>query len=630
MQELQLVGVHEDGDYLVLASADGQEEYRLTIDDTLRSAIRFQAAHPEGLRVPHGPVGPVEVQAMIRAGASAEEAAQRAGWSVEKVRRYEGPILAEREHIAQIATGARLRPRGIASGAPILRDRVERRLSAQGVDVEGIFWDSRRDEDGHWTVELHWSLGGRQHVASWHFTKSSMTLRALDAPARALSEDEADQALDLVTQRRHEEPEQVPAQRPTAAAPPALHDPDSDLMSSMREHSRVRTRRGGPRRVASAPTTTTPRMLDDADLAPRADQPRERDTAGSAAHLAEANPTAAPASFQDTTSRGPGDAAAAPESALMDEPLFPLEEASRPEPALPGNERQEPGAQPAGGTLSLSTDPAKPAQVPDRDAQHEQPAGTEAGAETREAPEIEEGAEAGSVESEPEAPSAAAAEQNEPAPTPVEEGTPPLLTEHEQPAEAARPVDEPSPAPEPSQESEAPSPESAPTEDSEAANPSTQDVPDPQQTAPRQGRGRKRSQRNRRAKAPTTTPAPAAPIMVEGGDAPAAQSQPTQAASAEVAGSDPEVSSQSAPAPAPRAPAPSRRPRQEQKPDESQADQPAQPAATPPNPATDPGEDDQASEQAPPQPRPKRSRARRASVPAWDDIMFGTKPGTED
>ena len=39
MGELELVGLHEDGEHLVLSAADGQK-YRLRIDEALRAAVR--------------------------------------------------------------------------------------------------------------------------------------------------------------------------------------------------------------------------------------------------------------------------------------------------------------------------------------------------------------------------------------------------------------------------------------------------------------------------------------------------------------------------------------------------------------------------------------------------------------
>src|SRR5664279_104714 len=96
MQDLQLIGVHEDGEHLLLAG-EGDERFQMPVDDALRAAIRRDRPRLGQLQIEvDGGLRPRDVQALIRAGASTEEAARRAGWSVEKVHRYEGPILADR------------------------------------------------------------------------------------------------------------------------------------------------------------------------------------------------------------------------------------------------------------------------------------------------------------------------------------------------------------------------------------------------------------------------------------------------------------------------------------------------------------------------------------------------------
>ena len=117
MQHLRLVGVHEDGLHLLLADDEGNR-YAVPLDEPLRAAARRDRPRLGQLQIEiSGGLRPKDVQAMIRAGMTAEEVAERAGWPVEKVHRYEGPILAEREHVAGLARQVRLRPRGGSHGA---------------------------------------------------------------------------------------------------------------------------------------------------------------------------------------------------------------------------------------------------------------------------------------------------------------------------------------------------------------------------------------------------------------------------------------------------------------------------------------------------------------------------------
>ncbi len=287
MENLHLIGVYEDGEFLLLGGPDGKSRYRLRLDDSLRAAVRWERGASRIRPVHAEPLRPRDVQTMIRAGATAEEAAERAGWTVEKVRRYEGPILAEREHMAWLAGLAVLRSRNAVSfAAPTLGERVGDRLSARGVEVESARWDSWRSEDGQWTVELHFTAGGRARTASWHFNRSTMTVVAVDDEARWLSEEEhagqtptarhvvtsgqahvydieAEGGLEAPATRR---PESEPASRPEPGAPARAGE--SDLLTSMRERSAARTRRRPPRRGASSPTDLPTDDLADIEMPP--------------------------------------------------------------------------------------------------------------------------------------------------------------------------------------------------------------------------------------------------------------------------------------------------------------------------------------------------------------------------
>ena len=151
MQDLRLIGVHEDGQHLLLADADGGR-YRLTLDEALRAAARRDRPRLGQLQIEiEGGLRPRDVQALIRRGLSTEEVADRAGWTVEKVRRFEGPVLAEREHVAQIAQQCAVGSRG--HGPVTLAERVAERLRDRGVERDDVEWDSARDDEGVWSAD---------------------------------------------------------------------------------------------------------------------------------------------------------------------------------------------------------------------------------------------------------------------------------------------------------------------------------------------------------------------------------------------------------------------------------------------------------------------------------------------
>lgn len=196
MGELELVGLHEDGEHLVVEAPDGQR-FRLRIDDPLRAAVRRDRPQLEQLRAEQASaLSPREIQSRIRAGATAQEVADAAGVAVEAVRRYEGPVLAEREYVAEQARGTRV---GRDSGAPLLGELVTDRLAARGVDVGSLAWDAAREGTGPWTVLARFVVADEPRLARWTYDPVRRTLVADEDEARWLSETELDEPVS----RRH-------------------------------------------------------------------------------------------------------------------------------------------------------------------------------------------------------------------------------------------------------------------------------------------------------------------------------------------------------------------------------------------------------------------------------------------
>jgi Protein of unknown function (DUF3071) len=221
MHDLRLVGVHEDGEHLLLSGPD-DEQYLLAVDEPLRAAVRRDRAHLGQLQIEmSGDLRPREVQAQIRAGASAEEVAERSGWPLDRVRRYEGAVLAEREHITNLARNVTLRRRGSDATPPTLSFRVEQRLTARGVDTGLNHWDSARAEDGPWMLTLRFAAGGREREARWLYDPAARTVTAQDDEALWLSEDEQPPAAPMAAPHL--------AAVPTVTATPAGRPTNGDL-----------------------------------------------------------------------------------------------------------------------------------------------------------------------------------------------------------------------------------------------------------------------------------------------------------------------------------------------------------------------------------------------------------------
>ncbi|MCX5203648.1 septation protein SepH [Streptomyces sp. NBC_00237] len=185
MPELRVVAVSNDGTRLVLKAADSTE-YTLPIDERLRAAVRNDRARLGQIEIEvESHLRPRDIQARIRAGASAEEVAQMAGIPVDRVRRFEGPVLAERAFMAERARKTPVRRPGENAG-PQLGEAVHERLLLRGADKETVLWDSWRRDDGTWEVLLVYRVAGEPHSASWTYDPPRRLVAAVDDEARSL------------------------------------------------------------------------------------------------------------------------------------------------------------------------------------------------------------------------------------------------------------------------------------------------------------------------------------------------------------------------------------------------------------------------------------------------------------
>lgn len=183
MIELELLGVN--GDAIVMTSADG-ERFTLVIDDALRAAVRRDRLPVESVvPEPGTPVRPRDLQTLMRAGASAEEVAATTGLPLDHVRKYQGPVLAEREWAVSQARTCRV---GWERDSPVLGDLVVDRLATRGVDDSLIEWDAVRQGRDPWEVTVTFVQGAEERQARWVLDLSTRAVTALDDESRWLTE----------------------------------------------------------------------------------------------------------------------------------------------------------------------------------------------------------------------------------------------------------------------------------------------------------------------------------------------------------------------------------------------------------------------------------------------------------
>jgi hypothetical protein len=183
MSELRVNGKTEDGQYLSLLDSDGKE-FSVRISDKLRATVnqpRLTSVQDEE----SAPISVKEIQRRLRTGESPESIAQDGNTTVEKVERFSGPILQERQFIIdQVATVIVRKEPG---HEPVnFGDALVLRLAPRGVDITQINYNCWRIETGIWTIQVAYPTSDQPGIGRWEYDPARRSLNALDDNARWL------------------------------------------------------------------------------------------------------------------------------------------------------------------------------------------------------------------------------------------------------------------------------------------------------------------------------------------------------------------------------------------------------------------------------------------------------------
>lgn len=243
MRELKVVGLDDEGKYIICEGDDPAERFKVIADDRLRATLRGESPQPEqpplDMQVTNM-LSPKEIQARIRAGASVDQVAMASGSDISRVRRFAHPVLLERARAAELATAAHPM---LADGPAVLTllETVSAALVARGLEPDRLSWDAWRNEDGRWTVQLAWKAGRSDNIAHFSFAPGAHggTVTAVDDAASELIDPDFERPLRPVARvaRLDFEATEAPASAAETAeqAPPAA-PPEQP----------VHTRRGKP------------------------------------------------------------------------------------------------------------------------------------------------------------------------------------------------------------------------------------------------------------------------------------------------------------------------------------------------------------------------------------------------
>lgn len=200
MRELHVVALSSDGKHLIVTPTKGslRGAYLLPVNARLRKALNGElnpkpepapkkaAPKPEPKPPAESRLSPREIQARLRAGHTPERIARAAGVPVDRVTRFQGPVLSERALVLDAVRNATLsRARRGDSAAP-LGASVTANLSAKGLTAAPDDWTAFRRADGAWVVALTVANKSKTRRAEWCWVPATRTLTALDAYAAQL------------------------------------------------------------------------------------------------------------------------------------------------------------------------------------------------------------------------------------------------------------------------------------------------------------------------------------------------------------------------------------------------------------------------------------------------------------
>ncbi|MGZ0710811.1 septation protein SepH (plasmid) [Coraliomargarita sp. W4R53] len=182
MEQLKVIGTEDDK--IVLATESG-ERFAVAIDDVLRVELRKARRDRDDDSQIVRP-SPRDIQSHIRAGLSAVEVAELLGARVEDIVRFEGPVLAEREHVVgqalavPVLLGGDFEPHAQPTFGTAVRGKLAEATAT------GERWTSWKESTG-WILKLEFTSNEVDHDARWSFDPRRSTLAPLNSDAIQLS-----------------------------------------------------------------------------------------------------------------------------------------------------------------------------------------------------------------------------------------------------------------------------------------------------------------------------------------------------------------------------------------------------------------------------------------------------------
>ena len=173
---------------------------------------------------------PNEIQARLRAGATATQLAEEMGVAESRLDAYAHPVLLERAQVAEAAKQSHpVREDGPAKQT--LFEILATAFAARGHSISDAEWDATREQGDSWVVHVTWKAGLTENEALWTFKRSmgsAAQTEARNAMAADLTDPDFAQPVRSLSAVRADEDADFDVYDPTSATGPQAA-PEADV-----------------------------------------------------------------------------------------------------------------------------------------------------------------------------------------------------------------------------------------------------------------------------------------------------------------------------------------------------------------------------------------------------------------
>ena len=142
-----------------------------TADSPAPAQVERTLPEPDPLYATPLSMRPNEIQARLRAGATATELAEEMGVAESRLDVYAHPVLLERAQVAEAAKQSHpVREDGPAKQT--LFEILATAFAARGHSVSDAEWDATREQGDSWVVRVTWKAGLTENEALWTFKRA--------------------------------------------------------------------------------------------------------------------------------------------------------------------------------------------------------------------------------------------------------------------------------------------------------------------------------------------------------------------------------------------------------------------------------------------------------------------------